>query len=140
VTARWNAWRRRNIERERAKERERYARNPDRQKRATRKYRTTEKGRASLKRTVKKYRATEKGQAAGRRHMQKQRREKPEAVRAHQLVKSAKWHGELVPQPCEVCGAGNTHAHHDDYSHPLVVRWLCPAHHQQEHLKKKGSP
>jgi ribosomal protein S27AE len=41
--------------------------------------------------------------------------------------------GKLVPQPCEVCGAINVHAHHDDYSKPLEVRWLCPEDHSHVH-------
>lgn len=41
--------------------------------------------------------------------------------------------GTLVRKPCEVCGAAKTDAHHDDYSKPLAVRWLCRRHHQQHH-------
>jgi hypothetical protein len=39
----------------------------------------------------------------------------------------------LPRQPCEKCGAQKAHAHHDDYSKPLVVRWLCPADHVEWH-------
>jgi len=42
-------------------------------------------------------------------------------------------HGKLQRQPCEVCGAKDTHAHHDDYTKPLQVRWLCPPCHRWEH-------
>lgn len=45
--------------------------------------------------------------------------------------------GELVRQPCEVCGAAKTDAHHDDYSKPLDVRWLCRLHHFQHHAKQR---
>jgi ribosomal protein S27AE len=31
----------------------------------------------------------------------------------------------LVRQPCEVCASTPVDAHHDDYSKPLDVRWLC---------------
>lgn len=41
--------------------------------------------------------------------------------------------GTLVRQPCEVCGADRVDAHHDDYSRPMNVRWLCPTHHRQHH-------
>lgn len=41
--------------------------------------------------------------------------------------------GQLVKEPCEVCGATDVHAHHEDYSLPLAVRWLCPAHHGEIH-------
>lgn len=43
--------------------------------------------------------------------------------------------GELVRQPCEVCNAPNVQAHHDDYSKPLEVRWLCPLHHGKTRMK-----
>jgi hypothetical protein len=41
--------------------------------------------------------------------------------------------GELVPEPCEVCGDEPTEAHHDDYAKPLEVRWLCGPHHDERH-------
>jgi len=43
--------------------------------------------------------------------------------------------GHVQRQPCEVCGASNAQAHHDDYSKPLEVRWLCPTHHGEQHRK-----
>jgi hypothetical protein len=54
-----------------------------------------------------------------------------DAVRAYQIMRT-----KLVPQPCEVCGATKAHAHHENYSAPLDVRWLCPSHHRKEHLFK----
>lgn len=45
---------------------------------------------------------------------------------------------ELPRSPCEVCGKTiGVHAHHDDYSKPLLVRWLCARHHMQIHKPKK---
>lgn len=44
--------------------------------------------------------------------------------------------GSLVRQPCESCGAGKAHAHHDDYSRQLDVRWLCQRCHLAEHGKR----
>jgi hypothetical protein len=52
----------------------------------------------------------------------------------HQLVHRAKIAGRLSKQPCEVCGTKrNVHAHHDDYSQPLKVRWMCNYHHTEHH-------
>lgn len=48
--------------------------------------------------------------------------------------------GKLVRQPCEVCGEIKVDAHHDDYSKPLEVRWLCRLHHRQHHAKLKEQP
>jgi ribosomal protein S27AE len=41
----------------------------------------------------------------------------------------------LIKQPCEVCGNLKAQAHHDDYSKPLQVRWLCQKHHTEHHQK-----
>ena len=45
--------------------------------------------------------------------------------------------GKLVKEPCEVCGELKVHAHHDDYTKPLQVRWLCQKHHTELHEKLK---
>lgn len=57
----------------------------------------------------------------------------PEKYAAHSAVLVAVRSGRLLRRPCEVCGTEPAHAHHDDYSKPLDVRWLCPAHHGEEH-------
>ena len=63
----------------------------------------------------------------------KRRAEHPEKGIARRRVRSAIRDGVLVRKACEVCGALRTHAHHDDYSKPLDVRWLCPIHHSAHH-------
>jgi hypothetical protein len=55
---------------------------------------------------------------------------------ANQAVSNAVRDGRLVRQPCEVCGAEKAEAHHDDYSKPLDVRWLCRKHHLEHHGKQ----
>jgi hypothetical protein len=57
----------------------------------------------------------------------------PEAVAARKIVRNAISRGAIVRKPCEVCGAGRTEAHHDDYARPLDVRWLCVEHHVAVH-------
>ncbi|WDA36430.1 hypothetical protein [Sphingobium sp. YC-XJ3] len=52
---------------------------------------------------------------------------------AHQAVQTAVRNGTLIRQLCSECGADNAHAHHDDYSRPLDVIWLCHEHHMQRH-------
>lgn len=49
-------------------------------------------------------------------------------------VAKARLNGELPRQPCEVCGDPKTDGHHDDYSKPLEIRWLCRSHHRQHHI------
>lgn len=59
----------------------------------------------------------------------------PFKIKAHRVVKNAIRRGRLVRLPCEVCGAAKAQAHHDDYSKPLDIRWLCRAHHMEHHRK-----
>jgi hypothetical protein len=42
---------------------------------------------------------------------------------------------KLPSLPCEVCGETQADKHHDDYSKPLDVRYLCKAHHGELHRK-----
>ena len=58
----------------------------------------------------------------------------PEKRAAHKAVERALVRGEMARGACEKCGNGRTHAHHDDYSRPLDVRWLCSPCHKAEHL------
>ena len=57
----------------------------------------------------------------------------PEKHRARESVKRAKKSGKLIPEPCLVCGNKKVHAHHEDYSKPLDVKWLCAGCHHNEH-------
>jgi len=44
--------------------------------------------------------------------------------------------GLIQKQPCSVCGSSlNIEAHHENYSKPLDVIWLCRKHHKELHLK-----
>jgi len=53
---------------------------------------------------------------------------------AHQMVSNAIRDGRLIKDYCEVCGE-EAQSHHDDYSKPLEVRWLCVKHHNDCHVK-----
>lgn len=64
-------------------------------------------------------------------YQRKRRSKHPEKTRAHNMVTRAKKSGKLARQPCEVCGDPKSQAHHDDYSKPLDVRWLCFKHHRE---------
>lgn len=76
------------------------------------------------------------GKAAAQRRHQRYKRERPETLRAHRVVCKAVASGTLNKLPCAKCGAArNVHAHHDDYSKPLSVIWLCPKHHKERHIE-----
>lgn len=85
------------------------------------------------KERARKYRAKnlEKVRAADRRR----KRATPEKVKARAKVSNEIKRNRLIPEPCEVCGATPAEAHHDDYSKPLVIRWLCRKHHRIAHRK-----
>ena len=64
------------------------------------------------------------------------RQRNPEKYIAHQLTKRAVALGFLKRQPCERCGSTTKiHTHHDDYTKPLDVMWLCPVHHKERHAE-----
>ena len=56
-----------------------------------------------------------------------------EKVRARGMVYDHIRRGKMKRGFCEVCGANKANAHHDDYSRPLSIRWLCHIHHGTEH-------
>lgn len=56
------------------------------------------------------------------------RNRNPEKVKAHRVVYGALRNGSLVKQPCH-CGETKVNAHHNDYSKPLEIAWLCKIHH-----------
>jgi hypothetical protein len=62
----------------------------------------------------------------------------PERQRARQMVQRAVYDGVLIkPHACEGCGSEAVvlHGHHDDYTQPFAVKWLCTACHGQLHRK-----
>lgn len=56
---------------------------------------------------------------------------------AHSKVQCAIETGKLIKEKCKVCGNEKTHGHHEDYSKPLEVIWLCHKHHMEIHKKKR---
>lgn len=57
-------------------------------------------------------------------------------VQARSAVLVAMRQGKLKRQPCEKCGSARyIQAHHDDYSKPLEVRWLCAICHKRHHAE-----
>jgi hypothetical protein len=70
---------------------------------------------------------------------QRTRRAKwPEKTKARELVRKALLSGQLVKEPCRICGDVNVQAHHTDYSKPLDVQWLCFTHHRDADMQMMG--
>jgi len=75
------------------------------------------------------------------------RRRKPDdpiKTKARKSLEKALSIGTIERAPCVRCGAPNAHAHHENYSRPLDVVWLCPLHHKARHREmakeKAASP
>lgn len=72
----------------------------------------------------------------------KYREKFPEKRRAQWMVENAIRSGKLKKGNCEmknkIC-SGRIEAHHNDYSKPLRVRWLCSYHHHKIHRQKGGA-
>jgi hypothetical protein len=68
------------------------------------------------------------------------RRKYPERYKAHTAVANALRNGLFKRMPCEGCGNPDSQAHHDDYSKPLEVRWLCKSHHDEVHREMRKVP
>lgn len=72
------------------------------------------------------------------RQAKKWRQMHPEKWSAHIKVNNAIRSGKIHKKPCEVCGDVKSEGHHDNYSRPLDVLWLCSKHHKQRHKELKS--
>ena len=79
------------------------------------------------------YKQTPKGKAVAIKTAHNQMAKFPEKWSARTTLKNEVASGRIKRLPCEVCGETKTEGHHDDYSKPLEVRWLCTYHHKQHH-------
>ena len=60
----------------------------------------------------------------------------PEKIRARRLLQSAVRRGTITRQAC-ACGNPDTQGHHEDYSKPLDVLWLCARCHADLHREAR---
>lgn len=99
-------------------------------------YREFDRRRADLPHRIearKAYAQTQKGKDALALGSKAWAKRNPIKKAASTAVNNAIRDGRLIRQPCEVCGHEIAQAHHDDYSKPLDVRWLCTTHHAEWH-------
>ncbi len=87
----------------------------------------------------KRYREDDQRRASTSTRASLWRKRNPEAYKAHTMVSNAIRDGRLKKMSCDICGSKQSlHAHHEDYSRPLNVVWLCAKHHHRHHAKKEG--
>lgn len=81
----------------------------------------------------------ERFRASDRKASARKRDKSPDKVAARNAVNSAVKRGDLMkPAACEACGEDKPVAgHHEDYSRPLEVRWLCRHCHGLVHRNKE---
>jgi hypothetical protein len=87
-----------------------------------------------------RYRATDKGKAAEIRAHHHNKELRPEKQKARLVVNSAIRTGKLIkPASCSINNDcwGRIEAHHQDYSKPLEVTWLCMGHHRKVHQNER---
>lgn len=88
----------------------------------------------------KRFSQTEKGKKLQKKKEKKARRLYPEKATAREKLRYAVRSGKINREPCVVCGKKNGEGHHEDYSKPLEVVWLCGIHHRERHKNMKVQP
>ena len=88
----------------------------------------------------KKYAKSEKGKIAQKKAMTLYKERYPIKRLAHSIVWSKLLTGKLIKQSsCSKCGSNEKiEAHHDDYTKPLELRWLCEKCHKEWHKYNKA--
>lgn len=91
-----------------------------------------------IKENVRKYQAENPEKMAE--YLRRQRQRFPEKAKARRELNLAVHRGKLAkPSQCERCRAKTTsrslHGHHEDYSKPLEVEWLCVSCHAAHHYE-----
>ena len=62
------------------------------------------------------------------------RHRNPEKYKARTALNNALRDGKIIKTPCIKCGSEeNIQGHHEDYSKPLEVEWLCFTCHRKDH-------
>lgn len=122
-----------NKERKRQKDKRYYERHKEEILKKTKEYQ--ENHPEQRKETLKRYYLNHKdSESARQKEYIENNREK---YLAHIAVQEAVSRGELCKHTCSSCGSEKAEAHHDDYSKPLEVKWLCHKCHMMWHSQNK---
>lgn len=89
----------------------------------------------------RKWRKTKRGKAISVSAVIKSQKKYPEKTKARILLNRAVSLGFLLkPSGCSLCGSlSSVEAHHEDYSKPLEVIWLCRKCHAETHKNAKAA-
>ena len=95
---------------------------------------------------TRKYSSTEHGRTKRNQRSADWEKKNPEKRRVHDRTMYAVETGKLIrPNQCSKCSKEcKPHAHHEDYTKPLDVIWLCSQchfylHHQSKHHRERAS-
>lgn len=90
-----------------------------------------------------KYRYCKKCHAENMRENRRKHSELPPVAKfkanARSYANAYQRRGKVIKQPCSSCGSEQAEKHHEDYSKPLEVKWLCRPCHIQEHNVIRGT-
>lgn len=128
IIARNAAYRERHKEYFGEKQKEWYRKNTDKAKARSKQW--YEDNRVEVSGRVLEYQKTAKGKEVRQRALKRYRLRYPDKAKAHALVGNAIRDGRLIREDCEICG-DVAEAHHEDYSQPFDIRWLCFVHHRE---------
>lgn len=98
-------------------------------KQCSRKHKHRDKARDSA--TSKKYYLKNKEEILAKNKVFRAKNNDGEIARRKSFVGAKK--GLIQKAPCIICGEEKVDGHHEDYSRPLDLVWLCRSHHRQLH-------
>lgn len=101
------------------------------------KYAHTQKYRDRMSAAYQRWRKRHPGRKLE--HVQASQKKYPEHHKTRQAFTRAVFEGLIERKPCIVCASLNANGHHEDYSKPFDVIWLCTLHHGRRHVEiRKG--
>lgn len=86
----------------------------------------------------KDYQQTERGRALASASKKRFTDRNPHKKKATSMVSAALRNGSLEKSDCESCGNPDVQGHHEDYSRPLDVVWLCVKCHSHYHRVRRA--
>lgn len=88
---------------------------------------------------VRDYRKTPTGKIKSNLNIYNSAKRYPQKLKAKELLRSKIKSGEIIrPKKCQICKKlEKIQGHHEDYSKPLEVMWLCQKCHSERHKKLK---